>query len=180
MACPVAWRRVVRPASSSSHRPASSSPRNRRRGVDRQGGQVTHLGQRAHLDELASAQDRHPVAEGLHLAQDVRGQEHRLPPPARLGDTLAEGLLHQRIQTGGRLVENQQVSPRTERGDQKHLLPVALGVGPDPLGRIKLEPSGQLVPAARVDLPLDAAQQVQRLAPGQPRPQVRLRVSQRA
>ena len=30
MACPVAWRRVVRPASSSSHRPASSSPRNRR------------------------------------------------------------------------------------------------------------------------------------------------------
>ena len=35
MAWTVAWRRVVRPANSSSHRPASSSPRSRRVAVSR-------------------------------------------------------------------------------------------------------------------------------------------------
>jgi len=144
------------------------------RGVDRQRGQVTHLRQRAHLDQLTGTQDRHPVAQRLDLAEDVRRQEDSVPPPPRLRNALAERLLHQRIQPAGRLIQDQQVGPRAQRGDQQHLLPVALGVGVDPLRRVQLEPPDQLVPIGSVDLAVHPAQQVQRLRTGQPRPQVRL------
>ena len=47
-------------------------------GVDRDGGEVAQLVERAELDQPAGAQDGHPVAQGLDLAQDVRGQEDGL------------------------------------------------------------------------------------------------------
>ena len=62
---------------------------------------------------------------------------------------LAEHLLHQRVQAGGRLVQDQQLDVGGERGDERHLLPVALGVGAALLARVELEPLQQLVAALR-------------------------------
>ena len=72
---------------------------------------MPHLGQRAHLHQLPLPEDGHPVAQRLHLAQDVRREEHRLAAIARLVDAEPECLLHQRIEPAGRLVEDQQLGP---------------------------------------------------------------------
>ena len=74
-----------------------------------------------------------------------------VPAPRTLGDARGEDLLHQRVQAGGRLVEDQQVRRRCERGDQGDLLPVALGVGAALLGRVELEALQHLGPARVVD-----------------------------
>ena len=58
-----------------------------------------------------------------------------------------------------------------ERGDQRDLLPVALGVGPALLGRVELEALQQLVPAVRVEAAAQPAEQVDGLAAGQVRPE---------
>ena len=143
-------------------------------GLDRERGEMPHLGQRSHLHELACPQDAHPVAERLHLAQDVRGEEHRLAAVASFTDALPERLLHQRIQPARRLVQDEQVGAGHQRGDQDDLLPVALGVGADLLGRIELEPRDQLVPVHLIDAPLDTAEELKGLGAGEGRPQVRL------
>ena len=78
------------------------------------------------LDDLAGADDAHPVGERLGLAEDVAGQQNRAPAVAQLGHALAEGLLHQRVEAAGRLVEQVELGVRRERGDERDLLPVAL------------------------------------------------------
>ena len=83
--------------------------------LDRERGEVAHLGQRAHLDEPALPQDAHPVAQRLHLAHDVRGEEDGLPAVARLVDATAERLLHQRVESARRLVEDEQIGPGHQR-----------------------------------------------------------------
>lgn len=50
---------------------------------------MTHLRQRANFNQLASAKNGDAVAERLHLAEDVRGQEHRLTARPCLRHTLA-------------------------------------------------------------------------------------------
>ena len=60
-----------------------------------------------------------------------------------LGQALVEDLLHERVEAGGGLVQDEQVGRGGERGDQGDLLPVALGVGPALLGRVELEPLEQ-------------------------------------
>ena len=144
------------------------------RGLDRQRRQMPHLGQRPHLDQATLAQDAHPVAQGLDLTQDVRRQEHGLPGIAGLGHAVAERLLHERVEPGGGLVEHEQVGARHQGGDEQYLLPVALGVGPDLLGRIEVEPLDQLVAVRGVDPALDPPQEMKCLGPGERRPQVGL------
>jgi len=63
------------------------------------------------------------------------------------GHAVPEGLLHERVQAAGRLVEDQQVRPAHQAGDEQELLPDAPGVSPDPLGRIQLEAVGSLMGA---------------------------------
>ena len=135
---------------------------------------MPHLGQRAHLHELARPQDAHPVAERLDLAQDVRGEEHGLAAVAGLADAVPERLLHQRVEPAGRLVEDEQVGAGHQGGDQDDLLPVPLGVGADLLGGIEVEPGDQLVPVGLVDLAVDASEELEGLGAGERRPQVRL------
>jgi len=101
----------------------------------------------------------------------VRGQEYGLTQPLGLQHAVAEGLFHERIESAGRFIQNEQVRSCHEARDQDQLLPVALGVGPDPLGRVKVETGGQFVPVRGVDLTLDPAQEVQGLGTGQRRPQ---------
>src|SRR6185312_7609143 len=62
---------------------------------------------------------------------------------AAFRDTVAEGRLHQRVEAARRLVEDEQVGPGRERGDQLDLLAVALGVVADALARVELEPVDQ-------------------------------------
>ena len=59
------------------------------------------------------------------------------PRGLRLGDELVEGLLDEGVETGGRLVEHQQVGRVHERLDEPDLLPVPLREGAD--GAIELQ-----------------------------------------
>ena len=86
-----------------------------------------------------SAKDPNPVADRLDLAEDVRGQEDRLAALLGLAHRLAERHLHQRIEAAGRLVEDQQLRAARERGDQLHLLAVAVRERPYLLVRVELE-----------------------------------------
>ena len=143
-------------------------------GFDVQRREVAHLGERPHFHEPSRAQDRDSVAQRLHLAQDVRGQEDGLAVLAGLRHALAECAFLQRIQAARRLVQEQQIGPRHEPGDQNELLPVPLRVGTHLLGRIELEALDQQVPVGDVDVPMDATQQVERLSSGERGPEVDL------
>ncbi len=105
------------------------------------------------LDQPALADDRDAVAGLLDLAEDVARQEDRPALGLGLADDLVEGLLDERVEAGGRLVEDQQVGPMLERDDQPDLLLVAL--------RVLLEL------AARVDV--EAARSGRAGRPGRPR-----------
>ncbi len=140
-------------------------------GLDRSAGQVTHRFQRAALDGTARPDDRDPVAQRLGLGEDVAGQQDRHAAVAGLADALLEHVLHQRIQAAARFVEQQQSGIRRERRDQRHLLPIALGVGARLLGRIEVEPLDQLGAPLLVDAAAHPGQQVDRLPTGQRRPQ---------
>ena len=99
----------------------------------------------------AGAQHGDPVAHGLDLAQDVRGEQHGLPAIARLPYARAEHLLHEWIEPGRRLVEQEQVGPGRERGDQQDLLPVAVAVRADLLVGRELEAVDELGAVCLVD-----------------------------
>ena len=94
---------------------------------------------------------RDAVAQRLDLGEDVAGEQDRAAARALLGDALAEDLLHQRVQPGRRLVEDQQLDVGGQRGDQRDLLAVALGVGAALLGRVELEALEQLGAALLVE-----------------------------
>ena len=65
-------------------------------------------------------------------------------PSSRLADELEEGLLDERVEARGRLVEDQQVRPVLERDDQADLLLVALRVLLEPAARVEVEPLDEL------------------------------------
>ncbi len=107
--------------------------------ADRGTGQVSQLGEGAGLDRATTPDDRDGVADLLHLAQDVRGEQHR---PSRVLDplyVLGEDRLHQGVQAGGRLVEDVELGVDEEGGHERHLLAVALRVRACLLGRVELE-----------------------------------------
>jgi hypothetical protein len=95
-------------------------------------------------------------------------------PATLASSTQRRNLLHQRLEPGRRLVEQQQIGSGHERRDQAHHLAVALRVGPHLLGRVEPEALDELVPVADVDRAMDPAQQVQGLGARQARPQRRL------
>ena len=84
-------------------------------GGDRRPSEMAHLGQRPGLDGAAQPDDRHPVAECLHLRQDVAGEQHGAPALPFLLDAGAERSLHQRIEASGRLVQQKQLDVGGER-----------------------------------------------------------------
>ena len=86
----------------------------------------------------------------------------------------SKDLLHQRIETSGRLVEDQELYVAGERRDQRHLLPIASGVRRTFLCRIKLKPFQHFIAAYRVDAAAQPAEQVDHLTAGELRPQVDL------
>ena len=143
-------------------------------GGDRGTGQVAQVREGAGLDDPAVADDRHVVAQGLDLGEGVARQQHRAAGAPFVLDAVAEGLGHERVEPGGRLVEQQQLGLGGEGGDERDLLPVPLGVGTHLLRGIELEALEELAAAASVEPAPQPAQQVDDLAPGEGRPQVHL------
>ena len=102
----------------------------------------------------------HRASTSLRMCEDRKTVWPRWR--ASLG-ALAEGLLHERVQAAGGLVQHEQVGPGHEGGDEDDLLAVALGVLADLLGGVEVEALDELVPVGGVDLALHPAQEVERL-----------------
>lgn len=110
------------------------------------------------------------MANVLDLVKDVGGQEDGLPAPGRLPYQRLEPGLHERVQAGRRLVQQQHVRPGHQRRDQRELLPVALGVGAGPLSRVEPQPLDEFVPERHVHMAVQVPKIRQRLHTGQLRP----------
>ena len=139
--------------------------------VDVGAGMPSQLGEGSGRHGPAPADDGHPVGKGLDLAEDVARQQDRAALLAPLADDLLEGLFHERVEPGGGLVEHEQVDVGGEGGDEGDLLPVALGVVADPLGRVEVEPLDEGGPASLVEPALGRAEDVEALPTGEPRPE---------
>ena len=87
-----------------------------------------------------------PVAGLLDLGQDVARQEDRPALRLRLADEVVERLLDERIESGRRLVEDEQLRPVLERDDEPDLLLVALRVLAELATRIDVEALDELRP----------------------------------
>src|ERR1022692_372517 len=142
--------------------------------LDRLRAQVAQLGERPFVHEPAAAEDADTVAQRLDLAEDVRREEDRLPALLRLEHGLTKGDLHQRVESGGRLVEQEQVGARRERGHELHLLAGPLRQRADALGRVELEAPDENVAVRGVRRPVQAREVRQCLRAGQRGPEERL------
>ena len=132
---------------------------------------MPQFGEGAGFDVSARADDGDRIAEFLRLGQDVAREQHRPPLALEGSDLFGEDGLHQRIESGGRFVKQEQFSLRRQRGDQGNLLPVSFGIASRLLRRVKFESLQQLRP------PLLAAvsgahpgEEVDDLAAGEVRP----------
>ena len=140
-------------------------------GGDRRPGQMPQPGERAGFHGAARPDDRHPVTQRFHLGQDVAGEQHRAPLAAFFLHAGAERGLHQRVESGRGLIQDQQLGIGGQRRDQGDLLPVALGVRPCLLRRVQVEALQQAGPAVRVQPAAQPPEQVDDLAAGQVRPE---------
>ncbi len=100
--------------------------------------------------ESAVTDDGDPVGDALHLGERVGRQQHRAAPHRGLADEALELGLHQGIESGGRLVEDQQFRGVCEREQQADLLPVAFRQLPDRAIHLDAEPGDQVVGHRRV------------------------------
>jgi hypothetical protein len=109
-------------------------------------------------DEVAGARGHPPLGDPDEQAQDgaalVPGTEH----------VLLEDGLHDRVDAGGGLVEDEELGPGGQGRHQRHLLAVALRVGPALLRGVELEALDQLVAAGLVEVTAQPAEQVDDLA----------------
>src|SRR4029078_4251378 len=109
----------------------------------------------------AITDDRHAGAGLLDLGQDVRAQEDRPTLGLGLANELVEGLLDERVEARGGLVEDQQVRAMLEGDHQPDLLLVALAQLLVLPARVNVEPLEKLAlitrvaPAAKVREVLD-------------------------
>jgi hypothetical protein len=117
------------------------------------GAQVAEFRQRALVDQPPVTKDADAVAERLHLAEDVRGEEHGLAALLGLVHAFPEGHLHQRVEATGRLVEDQEHGTGGERGNELNLLAVALRQRPYLLRGVELEPLDQQISCRRGRFP---------------------------
>jgi len=77
---------------------------------------------------------------------------------------MAERLLHERIETAGRLVEHQQVGARHQRGDEAQLLSIALRIGAHLFRWIEVKSFNQLVAVPHIHVAMYAPEERQRLS----------------
>src|SRR5439155_8871408 len=93
-------------------------------GGDRGARQVAQLLQGFALLRAAQPNDAEAVAEGLYLGQDVAGEQHGPALGLDLPDAVLEDGLHQGVEAGRGLVEEQELGVGGERRHQADLLAV--------------------------------------------------------
>ena len=142
-------------------------------------GQVAQLGEAAGVDDPARPHDAHPVAGPLDLAEDVARQQHGAAVGPQVGELALEDLLHERVEAGGRLVEDEQRHVAGEGRDEGDLLPVALGVGLALLGLVELEALDEAAAPLLVDAAAQPAEQVDDLAAAEATARARRRRARR-
>jgi hypothetical protein len=135
---------------------------------------VPQLGERPLIDEPPAPQDPDAVAHGLDLAEDVRGEQDRLPALLGLLRARSERHLHQRVETARRLVQQQEIRAGGERRDQLYLLTIALGERSHLLARVQLEALDEPIAVGGVGAAMQPGQELERLPARQRRPQERL------
>ena len=99
------------------------------------------------FDDLALADDAHPGAQALHLAQDVRGEENGHAAGILLADQVEELALHERVEAGGRLIQEEQLGAVQQALHDADLLLVAVGQVADAAVQLQLHDFRQLVHA---------------------------------
>jgi hypothetical protein len=102
----------------------------------------------------------------------VAGKQHRAALFTLLLDRVLEGGFHQRVQPGGRLVHDDKVHIRRQRGHDRDLLPVALGVCASLLPGIEVEAFDQFLAAALIEPAPQPPQKVDHLTAGKIGPEV--------
>jgi len=136
---------------------------------DPAGAGVTQLLHGLHGREPATADDRDAAAGPLHLREHVAGEEHRATGVLGLVQQGEEGLLHQRVEPLGGLVEDGHLRVVLQRLDQAELLLHAArpaGDGTVEVAGRQVEAPAQLVPPGR-RRPLQVAEEPQVLGAGQ-------------
>lgn len=132
---------------------------------------MPQLAQGAGFHGPSLADDADAVAERLDLGQHMAGEQDRTAAVALLGDAALEDPLHQRVEPGGRLVEDEQIDIGGEGGNKGDLLAVALGVRPPLPGGVEFEPLQQLGPARGVEPSAQPPEEVDDLTAGEIAPQ---------
>ena len=84
-----------------------------------------------------------PIAELLHLGNNVGGEEDGPSIGLRLPDHAFELLLHEGIEAGGGFVQYEKLRLVHEGANDGYFLPVAVGQGANVAGKVALQPVGQ-------------------------------------
>ena len=95
--------------------------------------------QTARCRQPAFGQDQHLLADRLHLAQNMTGQDDRVGLP-QLPDEFADLDDLRRVQADGRLIEDDEFRAAQQRLRDAHPLPVALGEAADEPGQNLFQP----------------------------------------
>ena len=96
-----------------------------------------------------------PIGHVLHLGEHVRGEEHRAAVVHPFAQERVEGLLHQRVEPGRRLVEDEQLGPVEEGEDDPDLLAVALRERPYRTVELELQAAGDRFAVAEAGQPAE-------------------------
>ena len=135
---------------------------------------MAQLLQGSALLRAAQPNDAEAVAERLDLGQDVAGEQHGPALGLDLPDAVKEDGLHQGVEAGRGLVEEQELGVGGERRHQADLLAVPLGVRARLLGRIELEALEKLVPPPPVEVAAEPTEEIDDLSAAEVRPQAHL------
>src|ERR1700722_16734408 len=131
--------------------------------LDGESRKVSHLGERAHLDQLACAEDPYSIAQCLHFAHDVGREKDCLATILGFVDAETKRLLHQWVESARGLVQDEQIRPSHQCRDQDDLLAISLGVGAYLLRGVEIEPVDQCIPVGVIYLSLHSSQQTEGL-----------------
>ena len=99
-----------------------------------------HIVDGSRLHQAPVVEDDHLVGDALHFVKQVRRVKHRAAFLLHeLNDALQEVATHRHVESGGRLVENQEFGIAAQRQDERHLRLHAAGEMADLLFPVQAE-----------------------------------------
>src|SRR2546422_2407210 len=105
---------------------------------------VAEGGQRLVGYDFAGADDHHTIAQLLDFAEGMAGEEHGVPGGGELTQKVMQRLLHERVQSTGRLIKYKQTRRVSQRKNQAQFLPHAAGHVAHLDPKVEIELFGQL------------------------------------